>query len=152
MPAKLKLRPLAPKPRASRAKPKKTLTCPVCAERFKASRNDQRFCGATCRQRANRQSIPVSVQKLADAIRDRRIAAKAARDRYAEKRRVARARTRAHQERSALRSLLSVVACDASCFPHHNDRSPMVAWMLDQRKLERERENNLRSFGPTPPR
>ena len=60
-----------PKPRPSRAKPKKTKTCPICAQNFKASRSDQNFCSATCRARSHR-GIPDAVVDQAQALRDKR--------------------------------------------------------------------------------
>lgn len=93
----IKYKPVGRKPRRSRAKPRKTQICPVCAETFKASRSDQTYCGSTCRVRAHRGSTPSNIEASAEALRERR---RAARERAAEKRRLDREARSAHRVRA----------------------------------------------------
>ena len=69
-----KYKSLGPKPRASRAKPKKVRTCPICAELFKANRSDQLFCSTTCRVSNHTGEIAKATREKAEALRSERTA------------------------------------------------------------------------------
>ena len=98
MPAKTAFRykPTAPYRRPSRAKPKKSKTCPVCAERFTPSRSDKRHCSAACYHREYRGSIPEAVAKQAADTRAKRTETQR---RAAEKRQRDRERKEAQRQR-----------------------------------------------------
>ncbi len=92
----LKPKRTGPYVRPSRAKPKKTRTCPICAETFKSTRSDQKFCSGICRKRATRGSIPEAVAKQAEEIRAKRTETQR---KAAEKRQRERERKEAQRQR-----------------------------------------------------